>query len=96
MFNFPTGNCLRENFPHLEVPSICVDLGPLSFCHEIRLKNGLIWDLPGGLVVKNLHSNVRRAGSIPCQGTKIQRVLGPHAAMNNDPTATDKLKKKLF
>ena len=45
-------------------------------------------------MVKNLHSNVRRAGSIPSQGTKIQLSWGPHAAMNNDPTATDKLKKK--
>ena len=88
MFNFPTGNCSGENVPHLEVPSICVNLGLFSFYHEIHLKNGLIWDFPGGLVVKNLPSNVGHAGSISCQGTKIQCVLGPHAAMNNDPTET--------
>ena len=39
-------------------------------------------------MIKNLPSNVGRAGSISCQGTKIQRVLGPHAAMNNDSTET--------
>ena len=48
------------------------------------LKNEeLQWDFPGGPVVKNLSSNARDTGSIPCRGPKV-----PHAAGQLGPCAT--------
>ena len=39
------------------------------------LKMNVIWDFPGGPVVKNLPCSVGDVGSIPGQGTKIPHVL---------------------
>ena len=36
----------------------------------------VLWDFPGGPVVKNPPSNAGDVGSIPCRGTKIPRAAG--------------------
>ena len=48
-----------------------------------NIYNRLIWDFPGGPVVKNPPSNAGDVGSIPGWGTKI-----PHAAGQLSPRAT--------
>ena len=35
----------------------------------------VLWDLPGGPLVKNLPCNARDAGSIPGRGTKISHAV---------------------
>lgn len=40
------------------------------------VNNTVLWDSPGGPLVKNLPCNTRDAGSIPGQGTKISHAVG--------------------
>ena len=45
--------------------------GALSMVQFFYLKNVFYWDLPGGLVVKNLPCSAGDTGLIPSRGTKI-------------------------
>ena len=61
-------------------------------CHSSVLKMHS-WDVPGGLVVKNLSSNSRDAGLILGWGTKIphaSRQLSPLTATEEKPMPRDK------
>ena len=48
----------------------------------------LLWDFPGGPVVKNLPSNAGNTGLIPGWGTKIPRAMGQLSrhAITKEPT----------
>ena len=59
-------------------------------CHSVFLKS---WDVPGGLVVKNLSLNSRDAGLILGWGTKIphaSRQLSPLTPTKEKPMPSDK------